>query len=123
MRSRKILTIAANPDLRRSVAFALRAEGHTVTSREAIVAVDEGRGYDCVVLDHRVARIMPRDLLIEFFSLSPNIVLLAGQPDPGLASRAFRVVETPQLGGNLSAAVAAAVSHPSPGALAELQAS
>lgn len=107
--SAKILVIAPNPDLRRSVSFALEAEGLVVTSHAVLLAPDEGRGYDCVVLDHRAVDTVPREAALDFCTRAPHVVLLAGKPEPWLASKVFRVVETPQLGGALSAAVHAAI--------------
>jgi hypothetical protein len=105
----KVLVITPSPELRKSLAFALEAEGHVVTSHAVLLAPDEGRGYDCVVLDHRAANLVPRDSALDFCAHSPHVILLAGQPDPWLASRVFRVVQTPQRGDALGIAVRAAI--------------
>jgi hypothetical protein len=105
----KILVIALNPAFRRSISFALEAEGHVVTSHAILLAPEEGRGYDCVVLDHRAANVVPREAVLDFCAHSPRVILLAGHPEEWLASRVFRVVRTPQVGDELSVAVRTAI--------------
>jgi hypothetical protein len=106
----RILVIAPDPDLRRSVAFALEAEGHIVTSHATLLGPDEGKVYDCVVLDHKAAKAAPREAVLDFCAHSPRIVLLAGAPQPWLVPKVFRVVQTPHLGAALSSAVQAALA-------------
>ncbi len=110
MSADRILVIAPDPDLRRSVAFALEAEGHVVTSHATMLGPDEGKSYDCVVLDHKAAKAVPREAVLDFCARSPRIVLLAGAPQPWLVPKVFRVVPTPHLGAALSAAVEQAIA-------------
>jgi hypothetical protein len=105
----RILVIASNPDLRKSLAFSLEAEGYTVTSHAIIPSTDAGRPYDCVVLDHKAAG-GPRDVVLEFCNRARRVVLLAGAPQPWLAAKVFAVVQTPLSGGSLTSAVSAAIA-------------
>jgi DNA-binding NtrC family response regulator len=106
----RILVIAPNPDLRRSLTFALEAEGYEVAAQATLLGPDEGRDFDCVVLDHKAAKAVPRDAVLDFCAHSPDIVLLAGAPQPWLAAKVFEVVQTPHLGEALTAAVRAAIA-------------
>jgi DNA-binding NtrC family response regulator len=108
--TRRILVIAPNPDLRSSLTFALEAEGYAVTSQAVLLGPDEGRDFDCVVLDHKAAKAQPREAVLDFCAHSPRIVLLAGAPQPWLVARVFTVVQTPHLGEALIAAVRAAIA-------------
>jgi hypothetical protein len=94
---------------RRSVVFALEAEGYVVTSHATLPP--QHMGYDCVVLDHRAAERSGREALLGLFQ-DARIVLLAGRPTPWMVESAFRVVETPQAGNALAAAVSEAVLPP-----------
>lgn len=105
----RILVIAANPDLGKSVAFALEAEGYEVILRAALPPPDEARGCDGVVLDHRAAREATREAVLEFCGRARSVVLLAGAPQPWLSGNVSAVVNTPHLGAQLTAAVNAAV--------------
>jgi CheY-like chemotaxis protein len=106
--SDRVLVIAPNPDFRRSLAFALEAEGYVVTSHANIPGNDASRGYDCVVLDHKAAN-GPRDSIISFCRTSNPVLLLAGSPQPWLASEVSRVVQTPLSGDMLSVAIRSAL--------------
>jgi DNA-binding NtrC family response regulator len=104
----RILVIAPNSDLRRSLAFALEAEGYVVTTHASIPGSDSSRGYDCVVLDHKAAA-GARDAVLSFCRSSHPVLLLAGTPQSWLSSEVFNVVPTPLSGDALSAAVRSAV--------------
>ncbi|HHY51298.1 MAG TPA: hypothetical protein GYA10_16320 [Alphaproteobacteria bacterium] len=108
---RRILVIAPDPGVRHSTAFALEAEGHVVTSLAVIPGPDAARGFDCVVLDHKAARSAARETVLAFCAKAPPVVLLAGLPQPWLASVVFRVVQTPVVGEALAAAVRDAIAH------------
>lgn len=108
----KVLVIAPDPVLRRSLTFALEAEGHVVTAHATLLGADEGRGYDAVVLDHTAATSVPRQAAVDFCARAPRVVLLASHAEPWLATRVFGVVEKPHLGGPLTSAVAAAMAVP-----------
>jgi hypothetical protein len=109
----RVLVISPNPEFRRSLAFALEAEGYVVTSHAVLLAPDEGRGYDCVVLDHKAANLVPRETALDFCAHSPHIVLLGGRTEKWLSSRVFRAVEIPQKGDALTTAVRAAIDDAS----------
>jgi CheY-like chemotaxis protein len=99
----RILVIAPNPDFRRSLVFALEAEGCVVTSVPEIPASDF-RGFDVVVLDHRAAK-GSQSVVIDFCRRAPPLILLAGSPKQWLVERACRVVQTPVVGDALIRAV------------------
>jgi DNA-binding NtrC family response regulator len=113
----KILVIAASADLRRSLSFALEAEGHVVTSLGELVDPRDARGFDCVVLDHKVAKAVTREAVLAFCAEAPPVILLAGAPQPWLVPQVFHVVETPSLGPALTTAVQDALA-PMPALLA-----
>jgi DNA-binding response OmpR family regulator len=48
----RVLVIAADPDLRRSLQFALEAEGYLVTWRADLSGDDQPGSFDCTVIDH-----------------------------------------------------------------------
>ena len=103
MPSSRILVIAPSTDLRRSLSFALEAEGYVVTTHAAVLGSDSGRGYDAVVLDYRAAK-GERDQVLELCRSVP-VVLLAGTPQPWLNEHVARVVQTPIRGESLAMAV------------------
>lgn len=104
----RILVIAPNSDLCKSLAFALEAEGYAVTTQATIPGSDASRGYDCVVLDHRAA-VGARDDVLSFCRSSRPVLLLAGAAQPWLSREVFEVVPTPLSGDALSDAVRSAV--------------
>lgn len=108
MAKRRILVIAPNPDLRKSLAFALEADGHVVTTHASIPGRDAARGYDCVVLDHKGAA-GSREAVLSFCHNSPPVLLLAAVPQPWLSREVFEVVPTPLSGDALSQAVRSAI--------------
>ena len=113
MITQRLLVIAPDPDLRRSMAFALEAEGYVVTSHAAIPGQHGAQGYDCVVLDHAAAR-GPRAAVLAFCRESRAIVLLAGTAQHWLAREVSSVLRTPLAGGGLSDAVRLALETPQP---------
>lgn len=104
----RILVIAPNPDFRRSIAFALEAEGYAVTARGDLGHRDPALTFDAVVLDHKAAK-GPHDTVLAFCRDLKPVVLLAGTPQPWLVGDVFRAVQTPLVNGALSQAVADAV--------------
>ena len=104
MTSRRLLVIAPDLDLLRSIAFALEAEGYVVTSHAAIPGNHGALGYDCVILDHAAAS-GPRAAVLSFCRESWPIVLLAGTAQHWLGPEVFRVLRTPLAVGMLSDAV------------------
>jgi CheY-like chemotaxis protein len=108
----RVLVIAPDPAFRRSLAFALEAEGHVVTAVPTLPA-GPVENQDAVVLDHKAATGGVEPLLF-FCRNAPPVVLLAGQPRKGLAEAVFSVVLTPIRGGALVEAVAAALGAGTP---------
>lgn len=104
----RLLIVAPDPDLRRSLEFALEAEGYAVASCATIDAADMAEAYDCTILDHRAAA-APTDAVLSFCRRADPVVLLAGNPTPWLAARVFRVVQKPLLGEPLSNAIRDAI--------------
>src|SRR5689334_16050274 len=90
----RILVVAPDSDLRRSLEFALVAEGHDVTCRNGIKAPGLPSNYDCTVLDHHVAG---PDLVraSEFCQEFRPVVLLANTTPHPLSPWAFRTVLKP----------------------------
>jgi hypothetical protein len=106
---RRLLVIAPNPDLRKSLAFALESEGYVVTSHAVIPNEEAGQSYDCVVLDHKAA-IGPREAVLAFANKARCLILLAGTPQPWLLPHVTAIVPTPLRGEALGEAVRDAVS-------------
>lgn len=98
-----ILLVAPESDLRRSVEFALQAEGYDVTSRASIGA-HERPAYDCTVVDHHALG-GNAAAAARFCAIFAPVVLLANQAPHALSSRAFRTVLKPHLGAALTDAV------------------
>lgn len=103
MPSGRLLIVAPDVDLRRSLEFLLEAEGHAVVSRAGIEGVDAAT-FDCTILDHR-AILAPQQEMQAFCRKARPVILLAGSPLPWLAEEIFRVVQKPLLGQPLIAAV------------------
>ncbi len=104
-----ILLIAAESDLRRSVEFALRADGHQVNCFASIGAHVLPHGFDCTVIDHHA---VGKDLtqgMAFCRAFAPTILLANGASHP-LSAHAFRTVFKPTLGPALIAAVHDAVT-------------
>ena len=100
-----LLLIATNSDLRQSLEFALRAEGHRVTCRSLAGAIAErGNRPDCAVIDHHAVGTDPATTTAFFRDFAP-VILLANQVPHPLSPMAFRTVLKPFLGAALSDAV------------------
>ena len=108
MASARLLIVAPDTDLRRSLAFALETEGYAVTIRDlppprAWLASNR---FDCTILDQK--SLVGADYeAIAFCIKAHPVVLLANKPHPWLVEWVAEVVDLP-LAGN---AVSAAVSH------------
>lgn len=104
----RILVVASNTDLLRSLEFALVAEGHAVTSRNNIRAPGSPGSYDCTVLDHHAAGAdMAR--ATAFCEDFRPVVLLANEAPHALSPWAFRTVLKPMLGPVLTGAIRDAI--------------
>lgn len=104
-----ILVIAPDFDLRRSLAFALEAEGYAVTARAEIdiAAMPADRQYDCTVIDH--AAVLQSAYVIAFCERARPVILLSNSPMAWLSEYVAVTVELPVPGGALSAAIQSAV--------------
>jgi hypothetical protein len=105
-----ILVVAPEIDLRRSLEFALEAEGFVVTSQAQIdfeQALPE-HFYDCIVLD-QAAVTGPRDAVLNFCARMRPILLLSDKPMQWLAQSIAGQVEKPMLGGALAGAIGLAL--------------
>ncbi len=112
----RILIIAPDRDLRRSLEFALEAEGYVVVARPAIDSgmFSDGGRFDCTVLDHAATR-QPMDAVIAFCARARPIVLLSNRVIPWLAEWVAVTVEKPSPGSALSVAIQS-VMHAGPAA-------
>jgi DNA-binding NtrC family response regulator len=104
----RILIVAPDSELRRSLEFALYAEGHEVISR-ASIAAHERPEFDCTVLDQHVIG-SDRLAATRFCAIFSPVILLASQASHPLSSAAFRTVLKPLLGPALIGAVNEALS-------------
>ena len=104
----RILVIAEESDLRRSLQFALDAEGYEVTARSTLAPAELALPFDCTIVDHHAA---DRDAAaaIAFFAAFAPIVLLADERTHPLCAHATRIVLKPLLGPALSAAIREAI--------------
>lgn len=107
----RLLVIAPNPDFRKSLQFALEAEGYTVMSREGFHdPAGIPQEFDCAVLDHHAAQgHLP--LAMTFVEAASPVVLLANSDTHPLAGHSFRTVTKPFLGPRLSNAIAEALAQ------------
>ena len=105
-----ILVIAPDIDLRRSLEFALEAEGYAVAARPQIdvALLSAGARFDCTVLDHG-AVVAPPSALIDFCVRAQPIVLLSNSAILWLSEWIAVTVEKPTPGGALSAAIQSAM--------------
>lgn len=105
----RILVIAADSDLRRSLEFALRADGHEVTCLASTGAHVLPHGFDCTVVDHHA---VGKDLKqgAAFCGAFAPVIMLANRETHPLSPHAFRTLQKPTLGPALSAAIHEAVA-------------
>jgi hypothetical protein len=103
-----ILIVARDSELRRSLAFALSAEGHQVTLQTGISGGAPSE-FDCSVLDHHAAG---NDLAaaIRFCDEFAPVILLANIASHPLSEHAFRTILKPLLGPAVIAAVREALA-------------
>lgn len=113
MASGRILVIAPDNDLRRSIAFALEAEGYDVTARAELPShswVSAAR-FDATVLDQK-ALAGPDYVSIAFCLKARPVILLAANPRPWLVEWVAEVIEMPVIGNALGRAVRTATHAP-----------
>tara|TARA_R110002124_G_scaffold114535_54_gene269776 strand:- start:1211 stop:1591 length:381 start_codon:yes stop_codon:yes gene_type:complete len=111
--ARRLLVVAPDIDLRRSLEFMLKADGYEVVSYPAIGAVKSLEHFDCTILDHR-AIAPPMETVLSFCRDAIPVVLLAGLPLPWLDEVVFCLVHKPLLGNSLIAAIESALAATSP---------
>ena len=99
----RILVVAPDFDLRRSLQFALEAEGYAVTWRASIGATEMPYAFDCTVVDHHALG-NDKALAWAFLRAFEPTILLANAPHD-LSSAAFRTVLKPHLGAALTSAI------------------
>ncbi len=112
MSTPRILLIAPDSDLKRSLGFALEAEHFDVTWRASIGARPTPGEYDCVVIDHHALGPDPRAAERFVQAFSPVILLTNGAHE--LSPVVFRTILKPHLGAPLVAAVHDALRDRSP---------
>lgn len=110
MASGRILVIAPDIDLRRSLAFALEAEGYEVSLAGELPdhAALAARRFDATVLDQK-ALTGPDYLDIAFCIKARPVVLLAATPRAWLVEWVAEIVEMPVIGNAVAKAVRAVV--------------
>lgn len=109
MAALSLLVVAPDIELRRSLEFALVAEGYAVTVSPDIDAARQLTDrFDCTILD-AAATDGRVDDAIGFCIGARPVVLLADTPVPQLDGCIAGIVEKPQLGQALSAAIEGAL--------------
>lgn len=105
-----ILVIAPDSDLRRSLEFALEADGYVVTAWPSldITQLRPGVAFDCTVLDHGALTAPPGDV-VNFCIRARPVVLLSNSEIFWLSEWIVETVEKPTPGDALSAAIRAAM--------------
>jgi hypothetical protein len=105
-----VLVIAANSDLRRSLQFALEAEGYAVAVRSDLPDGEPSpEGFDCTIVDHHLLDRNPA-LAVPFCTSFAPVILLANRAPHRFSTLVFCTVLKPLLGPALSAAVGEAVA-------------
>jgi hypothetical protein len=100
----RILVIAQDADLRRSLQFALEAEGYVVTLGSSIAVRDPPAELACTVIDHHALG-GNRAASIAFLQSFEPVILLANMTNHSLSPWAYRTVLKPLLGPALTAAI------------------
>ena len=110
----KLLVVAPEPEFRKSLQFALEAEGHSVVTRDGLTDVrGMPKDCDCAILDHHAAQgHLP--VAVSFAQTMAPVILLANSQTHPLASQCFQTITKPFLGPYLSKAVASALRHRHP---------
>jgi len=110
MANGRLLVVAPENDLRRSLVFALGAEGYAVTVLDAPPPLQwlADNRFDCTVLDQH-ALTGAREDDIAFCTRAQRVVLLASRVHPWLVEWVTEIVELPPAGEALSAAIGRAL--------------
>lgn len=111
MPSGRLLLVAPDTDLRRSLVFALETEGFSVTVRDAPPARSwlVSNRFDCTVVDQK-ALIGPDYESIAFCIKAHPVVLVTAKPHPWLVEWVAEVVDMPIIAGAVGMAVRHATS-------------
>ena len=104
-----VLLIVLDSDLRKSLDFALRADGHAVTWRSSLDESPIPMHFDCTILDHHAVGLNLKQGEVFCRAFWP-VILLANTEGHALSKVAFCTVLKPLLGPVLSAAVNDAVA-------------
>jgi len=108
----RILIIAPDSELRKSMEFALSVEGHEITTRASIGA-HERPGYDCTIVDqHGIGTNV--SAAVSFCTIFEPVVLLTSQLPHPLSPIVHATLLKPLLGAALVAAVNASIGAASP---------
>lgn len=99
----RILLVAPDSALRKSLEFALGAEGHDVTTRVSIAA-HERPAYDCTVLDQHATGNDEAEAAAFCATFAP-VILLTNRVGHPLGPAAFRTLLKPLLGAALIKAI------------------
>ncbi|MBL8597310.1 MAG: hypothetical protein J0I48_20765 [Devosia sp.] len=110
MPSARLLLVAPDTDLRRSLAFALEAEGFAVTIRDTPPARSwlVSNRFDCTIVDQK-ALTGPDYEAIAFCIKAHPVVLLASRPHPWLVEWVAEIVDLPLAGNAVNSAVRHAI--------------
>lgn len=102
----RILVVAPQLDMRRSLEFVLDAEGFEVTSRPDVDFASPAAGvpFDCIVMDHQ-ALSGPREQVIDFCAHTAPVILVASKPIDWLSGSVTEQVEKPLMGGTIANSV------------------
>ena len=104
-----VLLVVPDSDLRKSLDFALRADGHDVSWQSSVGEAPIPVHFDCTILDHHA--IGPNLRQGETFCRAFwPVILLANSEGHALSATAFRTVLKPMLGPALSTALADALN-------------
>ncbi len=102
----RILVVAPQLDMRRSLEFVLDAEGFEVSSRSRLDYANPASSsrFDCIVLDHQ-ALTGSREEVIEFCTHAAPIILVSSKPIEWLSGIVQDLVEKPVMGGAIANSV------------------
>ncbi|WEK06674.1 MAG: hypothetical protein P0Y65_10660 [Candidatus Devosia phytovorans] len=105
MDSGRVHVVAPDDDLRRSVTFALKAYGYSVTAGSSLPG-DGSTFFDCVLVDERVLRGRARELL---HADTRPVLVIAYRPELWTNARIDGVIAMPLTGDAVIRAVEAAL--------------
>jgi hypothetical protein len=104
-----LLLVVPDSDLGKSLDFALRADGHAISSRSSLSGDPIPVQFDCTILDHEAVGSNLRQGQTFCRAFWP-VILLANSIEHELSSAAYRTIQKPMLGPVLSAALGDALA-------------